>query len=144
MKRRRVSSGLGDRRHQRAGLERHGRDAVEAMGFAQGEQALGLGGEGMDPGLGPGLAPVDAVVVPARADLRPLRREGGVHGVGERGVQLQREAAQFGVGSAQGLSLAVPIDDVRAVLGELEATGRVTRGTMAWTLGSSRQRMAAP
>ena len=29
---------------------------------------------------------------------------------------------------AQGVSLAVPIDDVRAVLGELEATGRVARG----------------
>ena len=70
-----VSSGFGDRGHQRTGLERYRRNVVEAMGFAQGEQALGLGGEGMDPGLGPGLAPVDAVVVPARADLRPLRRE---------------------------------------------------------------------
>src|SRR5580693_2012765 len=54
-----VSSGFDDRGRQRAGLERHGRDVVEAMGFAQREQALRLSGQGMDPGLSPGLAPVD-------------------------------------------------------------------------------------
>jgi len=63
-------------------------------------------GESVDAGLGPGLPPVDAVVVAARADLRPLRREGGVHGGGQRGVQAEREAAQFGVWGVPGLSLA--------------------------------------
>src|SRR5215472_6519243 len=54
----RVASGLGDGGHQRARLERHGRDVVEAMGFAQGEEPLGFGGESVDAGLGPALPPV--------------------------------------------------------------------------------------
>ena len=76
------------------------------MGFAQREQALRLGIEGVDAGRGPRLPPVYAVVVAARADLRTLRRVGGSHGGGQRRVQVFCEAANFSLGSPPGLRLA--------------------------------------
>src|ERR1700722_13588505 len=45
-------SGLADLGRRRAGFERHGRDVVGAMVFAQGQQALGIGGESVDVRLG--------------------------------------------------------------------------------------------
>src|SRR6266481_5917649 len=93
----------------RAGLGRRvvrdSRDVVEAVRLPQGEQVLGFGGEGVHPRRGPCLAAVDAVVVAAGADLRPLRGVGGPHGRGQRGVEVLGQAAYLRVGGAPGLRL---------------------------------------
>src|SRR5580698_436736 len=86
------TSGVRNGGGQRADVERYGRDAVEAVGFPQGEQVLGLRCDRVHGRCGHRLPPVDAVVVAERADRYPLRGEGGPHGLGERGVKVVREA----------------------------------------------------
>src|SRR5882724_1264705 len=102
-----------------------GGDAGEAVRLPQGEQVLGFGGEGTHPRRGLRLAAVDAVVVTPRADLRALRRVGGPHGRGQRGVEILGRAAYLGVRGVPGLRLPEPrlglaggVEEFRATAGQ--------------------------
>src|ERR1700751_2051468 len=84
------------RPHSDGGLARHLGDVVHPVVLAQGEQALRLGGERVHGRLGLSLAEVDAVLIPARPDLRPLGSVGRAHRRGERRVEFLRQPVQLG------------------------------------------------
>jgi serine protease Do len=99
-----------------------------------GEPVIAIGNPfGLGPSVRRGVLSAPAREVGEGPAGELLQNDAAVNPGDSGGPLLDARGRVIGVNTAivehgQGLSLAVPIDDVRAVLPELETTGRVTRG----------------
>ena len=111
---------------------------VAALGSSEalrvGDAVIAIGNPfGLGPSVTVGILSAMARAIEDGPEGRFLQTDAAVNPGDSGGPLLDARGQVVGVNAAilqhgQGIAFAVPIDDVRAVLGELQTTGRVARG----------------